>query len=105
MEALYGYIVTGLIAAGIPSALCAALIKRYMGRLDQRDAARAEEAELAYQADQAALGGVRECAKAISKIDPDHKAHNGDLARAASWAEDIKHRQANFMARKAASLK
>ena len=71
-------------------------------RLDRRDAARAEEARLAYQADQAALGGVRECAKAIVKLDPERKASNGDLDRAAAYAEEIKHKQADFMARKAA---
>ena len=37
-------IVTAIVSAGIPSAVCGLLIKRYVGRLDQRDAARAEEA-------------------------------------------------------------
>jgi len=94
MKDLIGY----FIAAGIPSALCAALIKHYVGKLDRRDADRAEEARLSYQADQAALGGVRECAKAITT-----GKHNGDLDRAAAYADDIKHRQADFMARKAAA--
>jgi len=98
-------IIRAIISAGIPSIVCAALVKHYMSRLDRRDAARAEETELAYQADQAALGGVRECAKAIDKLDPEHKAHNGDLDQAASWAEDVKRRQAGFMVRKAARIK
>jgi len=96
-------IVTAIVSAGIPSAVCGLLLKRYVGRLDRRDAARAEEARLAYQADQAALGGVRECAKAIVKLDPGRKASNGDLDRAAAYAEEIKHKQADFMARKAAA--
>ena len=96
-------VVAALIAAGIPSALCAALIKHYMGKLDKRDATRAEEAALSYQADQAALGGVRECSKAIGLLDPDRKAHNGDLDRAAAYADRIKHEQADFIARKAAA--
>jgi len=89
--------VTALVSAGIPTALCAALIKYYMGKLDRREAARVEEAALAYQADQAALGGVRECAKAITT-----GQHNGDLDKAAAYAEKIKHGQADFLARKAA---
>ena len=92
--------VTALVSAGIPSAVCGLLIKRYVGRLDRRDAERAEEARLSYQADQAALGGVRECAKAIVT-----GKHNGDLDRAAVYADEIKHKQADFMARKAAAAK
>lgn len=91
-------IVALIIAAGVPSATCAALIRYYMSRMERREAARAEEAALSYQANQAALGGVRECAKAIVT-----GKHNGDLDRAAAYADDIKHKQADFMARKAAA--
>jgi len=102
---LVEFLVALLVSASVPSIVCGLLIKRYVGKLDKRDAARAEAAALSYQADQAALGGVRECAKAIDKLDPEHKAHNGDLKRAADYADDIKHQQSDFMTRKAAAAK
>lgn len=92
------FIATVLVSASIPSVVFGQLFKRYFDKLDKRDADRAEGARLSYQADQAALGGVRECAKAITT-----GKHNGDLDRAANYADDIKHKQADFMARKAAA--
>jgi len=98
MDELAKIALTALASAGLPSIICGLLIKRYVVKLDQRDAARAEEAALAYKADQAALGVGRECAKAITT-----GHHNGDLKAAADYADDIKHQQSDFMTRKAAA--
>jgi len=95
-------IISVVLAAGIPSTLFSLMINRYFKRMDERDAARVQKELVDYRADNAHFALGEECAKAIIKLDPDGRAHNGDLREARAFSRQAKHDQQEFWVKEGA---
>ena len=86
---------TIILAAGIPSALVALMIRRFEARMDAKEKAREKQELLLVKGINASIALGEATAEAVSRI-PD--AHcNGDMHAALDYAKKIKHEQKDFL--------
>lgn len=86
---------TIVLAAGIPSALVALMIRRFEIRMDEKEKAREKHELLMVHGINASIALGEATAKAVARI-PD--AHcNGDMHAALEYAQKIKHEQKDFL--------
>jgi hypothetical protein len=97
MSAFSEIIVAVVAAAGIPSAVFAALFSRWMKRQDARDKAKVRAEVLLFKGNRSAITLGEECAKAIQTGE-----HDGPLDRALAHATATKHEQQDFLVEEAA---
>ena len=88
---------TIILAAGIPSALVALMIRRFEARMDAKEKAREKQELLLVKGINASIALGEATAEAVARI-PD--AHcNGDMHAALDYAKKIKHEQKDFLTR------
>ena len=86
---------TIILAAGIPSALVALMIRRFEARMDAKEKAREKQELLLVKGINASIALGEATAEAVARI-PD--AHcNGDMHAALDYAKKIKHEQKDFL--------
>lgn len=92
--------VTAIIAAaGIPSAIFAAYVRKLEKRMDAKEKAREEHEFLIIKSINASMALGEATAEAVARI-PD--AHcNGDMHAALDYAREVKHEQKDFLNRQA----
>lgn len=101
MEIITGFIVTIVVAAGIPSAITAFVFTRLNKQMDKREADRKEREEakelsdnLLIEMTMASISLAEATAKAVQRI-PDAKC-NGDMHEALAYATKIKQEYRSF---------
>lgn len=88
-------IITIIVAAGIPSAICSLLFRKLEKRMDEKDKAREQHEYLVIKGISASMALGEATAEAVQRI-PD--AHcNGDMHAALEYARKVKHEQKDFL--------
>ena len=88
-------IITIIVAAGIPSAICNLLFRKLEKRMDEKDKARERHEYLVIKGISASMALGEATAEAVQRI-PD--AHcNGDMHAALEYARKVKHEQKDFL--------
>lgn len=88
-------IITIIVAAGIPSAICSILFRKLEKRMDEKDKAREQHEYLVIKGISASMALGEATAEAVQRI-PD--AHcNGDMHAALEYARKVKHEQKDFL--------
>ena len=96
---MYESIVAIIAAAGIPSAIFAAYVRKLEKRMDAKEKAREEHEFLIIKSINASMALGEATAEAVARI-PD--AHcNGDMHAALDYAREVKHEQKDFLNRQA----
>ena len=98
MENLMAIVTAIILSAGIPSAVFALLLNRYIKRMDERDAARVEKELVDYRADKAHFALGEECALAVIR----GGTFNGELKEALKFSRTTKHEQQEFWVKEGA---
>lgn len=86
-------------AAGIPSAIFAAYVRRMEKKLDEKDKVREEHEVLILKSINASIALGEATAEAVARI-PDAQC-NGDMHAALNYAREVKHEQKDFLNRQA----
>lgn len=92
-------ILGALAAAGIPSAVFAAFVRRMEKKLDEKDKAREDHEVLILKSINASIALGEATAEAVARI-PDANC-DGDMHAALEYARKIKHEQKDFLNRQA----
>ena len=88
-------IITIIVAAGIPSAICSLLFRKLEKRMDEKDKAREQHEYLVIKGISASMALGEATAEAVQRI-PD--AHcNGDMHAALNYAAECKHQLKNIL--------
>ena len=88
-------IITLLIATGVPSIVCGALISRLDKKLEKKEQARAQHEVLLMTGIEASISLGEATARAVQRI-PDAKC-NGDMHEALDYATGVKHEMREFL--------
>lgn len=95
METIFAIIA----AAGIPSAIFAAYVRRMEKKIDAKEKAREEHEFLILKSINASIALGEATAEAVARI-PDARC-NGDMHAALDYAREVKHEQKDFLNRQA----
>jgi hypothetical protein len=101
-ETVPDLILAVIAAAGIPSTIFGIAAHKYAKRQGDREESWVQGMTSVLETSYANYKQGRECAKAIQRMDPDGKFHNGDFATAMEYAQDANHRQQDYVRGEAA---